>query len=144
MKKTLLSLTAFLLAFLFAGVAHAAEAGDPVASQALTYVIEVASALLLVLLAWASAKASAWMKAKTGIEVNAMLSSFAMQGIAFAEEKAHQAVKANGEKLRGPEKLELALQFAIDLAEANGLPKKAQEKLSDYIEARLGLDRPSE
>ena len=149
MKNRLIALLAFAFTFGFAGMAYAQDAAavaepSSAAGQILLYVIEVASALLIVFLTWASAKVGGWLKAKTGIEVDALLDTYAAKGVAYAEEKAHQYLAEKDEKLKGSEKLEVALNFALGRAEQNKLPEKAKDKLVGYIEAKLGQERSAE
>jgi hypothetical protein len=62
-------------------------------------------------------------------------------GISLAEEKARQTVVNLGEKLKGPEKLEIALGFVMALVKQYNLDDVAEAKIVDYIEARLGISR---
>lgn len=141
MKRIILSLTAFVVVFLFASLAHAADGADPVAVTILTHVIDIIAVVLSALAAWVAVKVGKWVNAKTGVEVDGLLETYAAKGVAYAEERAHKILKEKGEKLKGPEKLELALQFAMALAEQQKLPEKAKAKLEEYIESKIGERR---
>lgn len=119
------------------------ELKDPVAAQVINHAVEIAAAALMLFATWAAHKVSGWLKSKTGVEVDSLLESYAAKGVTYAEEKAHQVVSAKKKALKGPEKLEMALGFALDLAESNKLPEKAKDKLVQYIEAKLGETRAS-
>ena len=70
-----------------------------------------------------------------------MLFGWADKGIGLAYEKSHQKVQDLGEKLKGPEKLEVALAFVNGMIKQYELPEMAEEKLKNYVEAKLGLKR---
>jgi hypothetical protein len=63
------------------------------------------------------------------------------QGIAYAEEQGHKALKgANAKKLTMPESLEHAADFALSLG-GPALETLGKEQLKKLIEARLGATR---
>ena len=59
----------------------------------------------------------------------------ALRGAEWARKKAKDM--AEGEKVPGPDILEMAANWAIDMADAAGLPKIGREKLEGWIEAEL-------
>jgi Bacteriophage holin of superfamily 6 (Holin_LLH) len=107
--------------------------------------IQAAGAILATALVVLVHKAIKYMTAKTAVEVPAKLEEtideWARRAINYAEEKAHQANQAKADKMKGPEKLEAAVTFAMDLAQQHGLANIAKEKLVRAIESRLGEDR---
>lgn len=126
------------------GAAFAQEAPAPaVASQLLEHLVEIIAAALGALLLLLVKKAITFVEAKTKIDIPAkteeMLYDWASRGVSYAEEKAHQV--ASKTTIKGPEKLELALGFAMKLAEEHKLDQLAKEKLVKYIEAHLGTTR---
>ncbi len=138
MKKIQLFIIAFLL--MIPSLAFAAD-GDSAAYVIASHALEIVAAVVTLLATWLTHKVSGWLKAKTGVETDALLQGFAQKGVDYAEEKAHQFLATKNEAMKGPEKLEMALGFALALAEDNKLPAKAQAKLVSYIEARLGATR---
>lgn len=94
---------------------------------------------------WAVVKAKNFFEEKTKIDIpkqyEDMLFGFATRGVALAEEKAHRIAKNSGEKLSGNQKVDVAMDFVRDLAKQYGLDKAAEEKVKNYIDAALGLER---
>jgi hypothetical protein len=117
----------------------AAEA--PALQQLTGHVIEIVAAVLALLATWLTTKVGGWLQRKTGVETDVLLDSLAAKAVNFAKEQAHKFLQEKGEKMRGPEKLELAMKFGLDLVESHGLPKAAQDKLVNYIESKLGEAR---
>lgn len=82
---------------------------------------------------------------KTKIDIPAatekMLFDWADQAIGLAHEKAHQVLQDQGKVLGGNEKLNVALQFILDIANKYNLADVAKDKLEDYINAKLGSRR---
>ena len=123
----------------------AAPAEQPAAARLLSYTIEAVATLLMVLIGFAVRKVSKFFHEKTKIEIPAktedMISAWGEKAVGYAKEKAHQYVTEKGEKMKGPDKLEVALGFGLGLAEEYGLPNLAKDKLTKYIEAHLGTTR---
>lgn len=63
--------------------------------------------------------------------------NIAEQAADFAEKKAKAALKADGKKTPGAEKMLLALNFAKDLADQYKLSEKATKKMQGMIEAAV-------
>ena len=121
-------------------------AADTNAVQDITFLIaKIIFSVLSMLTAWLVAKAISYFEKKTKIDIPAstesLLHKWADKGIGYADEKSHQAIQKHGKKLTGPEKLEIALKFVLGMAEQYELPKMAENKLTEYIEAKLGLNR---
>lgn len=114
-------------------------------SQILSTIIEIIAAALGVLLIWLTKNGISFLEKKTKIDIpqktEEMIAEWAEMGIHYAVEKAHQYLKENGEKMKGPEKLDAALKFAMSLAEEHKLSAIAKEKLVKHIESRLGMER---
>jgi hypothetical protein len=62
-----------------------------------------------------------------------------MRAIGFAEQKSKKAAKLDGSPKGSTEKLELAIQFAQNMAKEYKLPAKSQEWWEDKLEAWLGV-----
>lgn len=123
---------------------EAVEAGPSVAQQLLAHLLEIVAAVVTILVAWLTKKASSYFQRKTGVETEALLTAWADKGVNYATEQAHKYLQKTGHRMKGPEKLEQALQFGLMLAEENKLPNQAKEKLVSYIEAKLGEGRKAE
>ena len=117
------------------------EATASSVQQLLAHAVEIAAGIIMVLGMWLTRKLSSWLNKKTGMETEALMSSWAEKGVNYATEQAHKYLKKNGDRMRGPEKLEHALMFGLMLAEENKFPQQAKEKLVSYIEAKLGQER---
>ena len=114
-------------------------------SQILSTIIEIIAAALGLLLIWLTKNGISFLEKKTKIDIphqtEEMIADWAEKGVYYATEKAHQYLLEHGEKMKGPEKLDAALKFALSLADEHKLSTIAKEKLVKYIEARLGMDR---
>ena len=141
--RNLLTLAIFTAVFMVAGLAWAAEA-ETASIRLGDHLIELMAGVLTVVLSALAIKVRTYFTKKTGIEIpaqtEAMLEAWAIKGMNYAKEKAHQANKDKN-TLTGPAKLELALKFGLDLAEEHKLGGKAKEKLENYIHAKLGESR---
>lgn len=116
--------------------------------ELLLMVLKIIFSVLGILGTWLVTKAIGFFEKKTKIDIPTttenLLFSWADQGIGFAYEKSHKELKEHGKKLKGPEKMEIAVGFLNEMIEKYGLHTKGQKKLEDYIEARLGLKRKDE
>jgi len=108
-------------------------------------IIQFAGAVLAAALVVLVHKVIQYVSAKTKIDVPAKveetIEDWARRAISYAEEKAHQANQADPNKMKGPEKMEAAVTFAMDLAQQHGLEQVAKDKLVRAIESKLGEDR---
>jgi hypothetical protein len=110
--------------------------------------IQTLAPILLALSGWLAHRLIKAFEARTKIDVPAkqevMIDAWIAAGIRLAEEKAHQAVKAGASTITGPEKLEAAAGFVLDLAEKNGWIDWTRERLKSKIEAKLNIvkERP--
>lgn len=140
----MIQLFAFAVAFLVPAVALAQDKPSA-ATLVFDKVIELVAGVVLVLLTWLVHKVIQYFTAKTHIEVPALteqtIQDWAAKGVYFAEEQAHKANDATGQKLTGPAKLELALQFVLALTTEYGIDDIAREKIIKYIESHLGEER---
>lgn len=135
------------------GMALAQDAGavvaEPVKASAMTdateMIIQMVGAVLAAALVLLVKKAITYFEAKTKIDIplqtEKMMESIAEKAANYAREKAHQANQASPNKMKGPEKMEAALTFGLDLAQQYKLDEIAREKLTRAIEAQLGKER---
>lgn len=123
----------------------AVQEESPVAAQVLLYVIQVLGGLLSLFLIWLSKKGITYFEAKTKIDIPAkteeMIAGWADNAAGYAEEQAHKFLKKHEKKMEGPDKLEAGVSFGLALAKEYGLDTLAKDKLTKYIEARLGTKR---
>lgn len=110
--------------------------------------IQTLAPILLALSGWLAHRLIKAFETKTKIDVpakqEAQIDGWIEAGIRLAEEKAHKAVKAKADKITGPEKLEAAASFALDLAQKNGWVDWTRDRLKSKIEAKLNVvkERP--
>ena len=131
-------------------IAVAAQEGGVVAESSaaqeiMLLVVKAVFSILALLTTYLVTKAIGYFEKKLGVDIpdttEALLNEWADKGIGLAYEKSHQQLKKLGKKLKGPEKMEIALKFVIGMAKEYKLPELAEDKLKDYIEGKLGLKR---
>jgi hypothetical protein len=114
-------------------------------SELLMMVLKVVFSILGILTTWLVTKGITFFERKTKIDIPASYENtifgWADKGIGLANEKAHQTLKEQGKKLKGPEKMDIALGFVNTLIQQHKLDAMAQDKLKTYIEAKLGMTR---
>jgi Bacteriophage holin of superfamily 6 (Holin_LLH) len=121
--------------------AQATEPEQPAAVEILDWLVMMAAIVALGAAGWVARRAAGWVKVKTGLETEVLLLSLTESAVSLAEERAHRAAKVAGQKLSSSEKLDVALDFARDRAKDMGLDKKAEAKLRQYVDAKLGATR---
>lgn len=121
------------------------DPSEPVLSRVLFHLIEVLGVVALVFLIWLKRKAITYFEEKMKIDIpvaqEKLISDLAEKAKNFAAEKAHQYRLEHKEKMRGPDKMETGVSWALSLAEEYGLPKLGKDKLRERIEASLGEER---
>ncbi len=141
---------AFLLLFLWSPIALAqalgATAEDPNAlTKIVTLAFEILTIVLPLFVGWLAHRGIKVAEKKTGVNVpdaiEAKIDEWIEQGIHLAAEKSYQKVKAKTEKLSGPEKLEVAVDYAWELAQNRGYIDWTKEKIRDKTEALVGIHR---
>ena len=135
--------------WLVPAVGFAADAATTsAAGDVLVMILKVVFSVLGVLATWLMTKAIGYFEKKTKIDIpasmEATLAGWSEKAVNFAWEKSHQKAQEFGEKLKGSEKLELALGFVTKLVREHKLPAVAEEKLKAYIESALGMARKDE
>ena len=83
----------------------------------------------------------AWLKIDVPDKVERRIDDWIEDGIALAEEKARSATTNHTNKVTGPEKLELAADFVLDLAKDRGYIEWTRNKIKSKIEAKLNKKR---
>jgi hypothetical protein len=115
------------------------------ASQAASVALQVVTPILVVLAGWLAHRIVGVIEKKTGIDIpdkqEAKIDGWIEQGILFAEEKSRSYIKEKANKLKGPEKLELAGDFVMAMIEKNGWDDWAKDAIVNKIEGSLGAHR---
>jgi hypothetical protein len=117
------------------------EPETPAGVEILQWLVMMAVIVALGAVGWTARRAAGWMKTKTGIDTEVLLLSLGESAVSLAEEKAHRWAKDAGQKMSSNKKLDLALDFARDRAVEMKLDKKAEAKLREYIDVKLGATR---
>lgn len=140
-----------LLVWIYPTTAFAWDVGETTGSvggDLIMLVLKLVLSVVSVLGSILIMKAISYFEKKTKIDIPAatekMLFDWADQGIGLAHEKAHQILQKEGTVLGGNEKLNVALQFVLDIATKHNLEGLAEEKLKDYINSKLGSKRIDE
>ena len=144
-----MAFTLFIVVWLMPAVAYAeaAEAADMnAASDMMMMVLKIVMTVLGILATWLTTKGIKFVEHKTKIDIpekyETLMHSWADKGIGLAHEKSHHLVQKTGERLKGSEKMEVALGFINGMIKQYELPEMANEKLEEYIHAKLGMGRP--
>lgn len=82
-----------------------------------------------------------WLKQRELEFLSEVVEKAVTGGVAFAEEQAHKALKADGKKTPSAEKLDIALNFVEGRLKDAGYDKLARDKLIELIEAKLNQVR---
>lgn len=151
-----LRLTLFVLLALVIMPALAFASGDPAATRGGDSIGDALSKLLVgtvvVAIGAIGKRLWSWLGQKTAtaklvrqFDQHAIVQQIASEAIDYAEELAHQALKA-GRKLEGRLKESAAVERALDLLERAGIDpgkvhKAAEEELRKVVLARLGANR---
>jgi len=122
-----------------------APAKAPAFTRLMDQVIEIIAALLMLMVAFLTQRATSYFTKKTKIEIPAKteetIAAWGKKAVHYASEKGHQFAAEKGEAMKGSEKLEHALGFGLGLAEEYGMTNLAKDKLTKYIESHLGESR---
>lgn len=114
-------------------VAPAPTAGDMVVEILQKVVFPVLGGLILALLSIAIRWLSVKLKTDVLLKQQEYIEKLALQGIAYAEERAADKVKKGVDKISGVEKMAFAIKFVNDIA-----PKIDMKAAQKAIEAKLG------
>lgn len=138
-SRLTVALIAFVLAVLWAPLALAAD--STALAELSSAALDILMPAILVVLAWLARKVVKIFEAKTNIDIpqkqENQIDHWVAQGARYAEKKARTAAKEGFGEIKGPEKLELAVQYALDLAYEQGLTNWSRERLEAKIEAYL-------
>jgi hypothetical protein len=121
------------------------ESAESAVSQLSVMVLQALLPVVALLAMWGARKLISAFEAKSKIDVSqkteAQIEEWIMQAIALAEEKTRKSTKTALGTITGPEKLEIASQYVLDLIKKYELDKKVgawgRDKVKDLVEARL-------
>lgn len=140
----------FILMFAIAGVVYgqggdAAPAEPSLASRVAELAFKILAPIVTMLAAWLVHRLVALLEKKTGIEIpereEAMIDKWVREGVHLVEEWSFKKIKAGTEKLTGPEKLEKAGDYVMDLVAARGLADWTRERVNKKLESWIGIER---
>jgi len=118
---------------------------DSTASQVAEVVVQILTPVLITLAGWLAHRLVAVFEKKTGIDVpkkqEDMIDTWIESGIYYAEEKSRSLIKEKANKLKGPEKLEIAGKFVLDMVKKNGWDAWTKEAVLAKVEGSLGMHR---
>ena len=106
-------------------------------------IMDILVPVFVTLIGGLSAILLAWVRKKLKLDVSdkqiRQWSDYAEIGAARAGEWARNKAKglAEGEKIPGPDVMDVAVNFAVELARENKLPEMGREKLEGLIESKL-------
>lgn len=148
MKKAIVFAAALLLVWLFPALVYAdgidTSTGSAVGDVLMIFV-KIASFVAMLVGSFLITKLIAYIDKKAGIDIPAAtektLLDWADQAVGFAYEKSHQLLQNEGTVLNGNDKLNIALQFVLNIAKEHNLEGVAENKIKDYINAKLGMKR---
>jgi hypothetical protein len=116
-----------------------------IASQVAGVALQVLTPILVALAGWLAHRIVKVVESKTGIDIpdkqEAKINGWIEEGIHFAEEKSRSYIKEKANKLKGPEKLEIAGDFVMAMIEKNGWDDWAKDAIVKKIESSLGAHR---
>ena len=115
------------------------------ASQAVGVALQILTPLLIIVGTYLAHRLVKVLEAKTGIDIpekqEAQIDKWISAGIYLAEEKSRSFIKEKAQKLKGPEKLELAGTYVMNMVKKNGWDDWALEWIEAKIEAKIGTHR---
>lgn len=143
------ALAVFLSLSLAASVVYAAPETPAAEPNALSRLADIAFQVLVPVLslfaAYLTNRLIGVFEQKTGFDVadkhEQWIRDWVEKGIHLGEEWSYKKVKGQTGKLTGPEKLEVAADFVLDMVAKYNIPGWTRDKVTKYIEAQLGTHR---
>jgi hypothetical protein len=115
------------------------------AAKVADYAVQLAFGVLSIFLMWGTNRIIRAIEKKWDVDIperqEVAIDGWVEQGILWAEEKSRSKIKEKADKLRGPEKLEVALGYVIGMIRSRGWDTWAADAITAKIEARLGKHR---
>lgn len=134
-----------LHAVAFAGPEGATLVDSSSAAKFADIALQILIPVVTVFAMWGANKVIRLVERKLGVDIperqERAINDWVEQGIHFAEEKSRSKIKEKANKLRGPEKLEIALGFVLGMINSNGWHTWTRDKVVAKIEGSLGAHR---
>lgn len=143
-------LLALFSALVYADAGGGAEVTEDAGalSRFLDAIIDVVAPAIGLVALWLARKGIKLFEEKSKIDVpdkiEARIEAWAEQGIALAEEKGRKAAKEGTEDIKGPEKLEMAANFVLDMMSQYDFFGWTRAQIENKLEAKLQLARPND
>lgn len=135
-----LSILAFAL-FLNGCTFFETTQGHAVMAYVIEAVVLIATPILLILVK----RIVQVIEERTGLSASAqqleLVDSAVYKGIAYAEEQARKALKTDAVAIKGDEKLEMAVDFALKMLKNHDIADMGRDYLTKTVEAHLNLIR---
>lgn len=112
-------------------------------SKLVEMAVQVGMPVLSLFAAWLAHRLVKAFEDKTKIQLpaqtQAMIDDWVHKGVMYAEQKAQAAIDGKLAAIKGPDKLEMAANFVLDLASQHGYDALARDKVEKLIESKLGI-----
>ena len=94
---------------------------------------------------WVTHRLIGVFETKTNIDIpekeEKLIDKWVLEGIHWGEEKSRNKIKEKSAKLAGREKLGVAVDYALGLAQSKGLVNWTRDKIEGKVESALGMKR---
>jgi hypothetical protein len=114
-------------------------------SRLVELAFSVATPVLTLFAMWLAHRLVKVFEDKTKVQVPAqwqdMIDGWVLKAVNLAESKSQQALASGAAKLSGPEKLEVAVGFVLDLAEKSGYENMARDYIINLVQAHLAANK---
>jgi hypothetical protein len=101
----------------------------------------IITAIFGILGAWAVRRLTRKWDIEKQEAVTRLVDGFVVSGVAFAEEQARKAFRADKKQTQGAEKLQSALDYIEQQISSSGVDQIARDELMKLIESRLQMER---
>lgn len=112
-----------------------------VLSRLLTFALDIGTPVVTVFVMWLAHRLINVFEAKSKMDIPAktqeMIDDWIQKGLLYAEQKAQNAINSKTTGIMGPAKLEMAANFALDLAQQHGYVDLAKDTVEKLIESKL-------
>lgn len=116
-----------------------------VLSKVVEMLFQVGTPVVSLFVMWLAHRLVKVFEDKSGVAVpaqyDAMIDDWVKKGVMYAEEKGRAAANAKLADVKGPDKLELAANFVLDMVNKYDLPDMARDKVEKLIESKLMAER---
>lgn len=113
-----------------------------VGAQLSSALVEILKPTVLLIATWVGARVAGWVKRKAKIDTQTLIDLVLDRSIDYAEARARDWLKAQGNKMPGSDKMKIAVAFATRELARRGLMKTVGKEIEEWIEAMLFRKRP--